>query len=298
MNSITFLCFYFGQFPEWADLYFETLKKNHTITFIFYTDCNFNNFKSPNIIFKKVSKNQYIDLISKKLEISFNPQNPYKFCDIRPMLGFIHYEDIKTSDFYGYLDQDLLLSDIRSFYTDSLLSKYDVFSTHENVLSDHLALFRNNRFNREMYKKIGGWKEKLQSDECIGIGEYNLTQSYIRHLANYNRLSPLKKIFKYKPRLYFKEQYSTPFTPIPWTDKTINSDQPDTWYYKDGQITNNRDIGKSFMYIHFMNFKSSKYRHDKTLAPWEGKDKICFAKKEDLKQCIIINNIGINKLHE
>lgn len=45
MNSITILIPYFGIFPEWAPLYFETLKRNHPINFFFYTDYNIENLQ-------------------------------------------------------------------------------------------------------------------------------------------------------------------------------------------------------------------------------------------------------------
>ncbi len=296
MKSITILCFYFGKFSEWAPLYFETLKRNSTIKFIFYTDCDHSAFEAPNIVFNKISFEEYVQLACEKINIAFNPANTYKLCDLRPLLATIHFNDIKNSDFYGYADQDLFFGDIRSFYTDKILSKYDVFSTHEKLISDHFALFRNNEFNRNMFKEIGGWKEKLESPFCVGIGEEYLMRAY-------NNIINKKRFIQYKPikwwheltgaKFYFKEQFTTPFTKIPWIDGTIDSNQPDIWYYKNGIITNNRDGERSFMYIHFMNFKSSKYRHDGTKAPWEGHAKICFAKPDDMKSGIMINCNGI-----
>jgi hypothetical protein len=48
------------------------------------------------------------------------------------------------------------------------------------------------------------------------------------------------------------------------------------------------------MYIHFMNFKSSQWRHDGTKAPWEGKKQICFASvKEMVNIGLKINSEGI-----
>ena len=151
MKSMTIICFYFGKFPEWAPLYFETLKCNSSIKFIFYTDCDYSTFEAPNIVFNKISFNEYVQLAREKINVSFNPENTYKLCDLRPLLATIHYHDIKDSDFYGYADLDLFFGDIRSFYTDKILSKYDVLSTHEKIISDHFALFRNTDYNRNMY---------------------------------------------------------------------------------------------------------------------------------------------------
>ena len=92
------------------------------------------------------------------------------------------------------------------------------------------------------------------------------------------------------------EQYTTPFTSIPWIDASVNSHQPDEWFYKDGDITNSRDGQRKFIYLHFMNFKSSTYRHDGTKAPWEGLQSICFVSVVDMKKGIKIDNLGINKI--
>jgi hypothetical protein len=91
------------------------------------------------------------------------------------------------------------------------------------------------------------------------------------------------------------EQYTTPFLPIKWIDGTQNSEQPSTWFYNQGVVTNDRDQS-NFIYIHFMNFKSSQWRHDGTKAPWEGKEKICFATVADITSGINIDVNGINPL--
>lgn len=296
MKSIVFICFYFGKFPEWFELYFETLRLNSTIDFVFYTDCDYEEFSSSNVIFNKISYEDYVFKVIHKTGIDFTPANPYKLCDFRPLLATIHNEDIKDYDFYGYADLDLIFGDIRSFYTDELLNKYDVLSTHAHTLSDHCVLFRNIDLNINMYKQIGGWAEKLASPHCVGIGEDNLFQAYQKYELNqFKRFRGFYKyIYKFRGlKLYLKEQYTTPFTPIPWINGEINESQPSSWFYKDGNITNSRDKNRNFLYLHFMNFKSSKYRHDGSIAPWEGLGKVCYASKSDMIKGLSINDKGI-----
>lgn len=300
--SIILLIPYFGAFPEWAPLYFETLRKNSTIHFLFYTDCDTNGFEAPNISFKKIAFEDYLRFVNEKLSVPFSPANYYKLCDLRPFFGLVHYDDIKDFEFFGWTDMDILFGDIRSFYTNDVLSKFDVLSTHQIRISGHLALFRNTAKNRKMYKKIYDWKNKLQDPFFVGIDEHGITNAYTMTIfdkfnekfhVNINNFIT-RKIKKWKVRkLYLKEQYTTPFTAIPWIDGSLHSNQPNEWYYRDGVITNNRDKNRSFMYLHLMNFKSSLWRHDGTKAPWEGKDKICYATVEDMKHGIVINQQGI-----
>jgi hypothetical protein len=303
MKKITILIPYFGKFPEWSDLYFETIRRNPTINFIFYTDCDFEKYKNiKNCDFKEITFQEYIENARKAINLDFSPANAYKLCDFRPLYATIHYEDIKDSDFYGWTDMDLLFGDIRSFYTDEILSNYDVISTHEIRISGHFAVFRNTKRNRNTYKKIYSWKDKLKHPYFVGNDEHGLTNAYTMTVFDKfnekfnkqidNRITGYLKKRK-KRKLYLREQYTTPFTTIPWIDDTTNSEQPETWFYKDGTITNSRDGSRSFIYIHFMNFKNSQYRHDKTKAPWEGKDKICFANIKDMESGIVVNPKGI-----
>lgn len=302
MKTISILIPYFGKFPEWFPLFFETLKRNSTINFIFYTDCDESNFSAPNVKFKKMSFSEYLDFVSQKLGFEFKTSYAYKLCDLRPFYAQIHYDDIKDYDFYGWTDLDLFFGDIRSFYTDDLLNKFDVFSTHGKRLSGHFSLFRNTIKNRMMYKRIYRRKEYLLEKEYMRLDENGLTNAYVMTIFdkinekfNLSLNNFFTKLFssRLKKYLYMKEQYTTPFTPIPWLDGSINSNQPDIWYYIDGKITNNRDGEREFMYLHFMNFKSSQWRHDGTKAPWEGNTKISYAKVSDMNKGIIISEKGI-----
>lgn len=303
-KSIVILIPYFGKFPEWSDLFFETLKTNSTIDFYFITDCDIERYQAPNIKYQKLSFENYIALVNEKGVLNFKPQNAYKLCDLRPLFGYIHEDIFKNYDFYGWADMDIIFGDIRSFYTDNILSKYEVLSTHENRLSGHFSLFKNTVKNRIIYKEIYRWKEALMNPEFVGIDEHGLTNAYtmtifdkVNEKFNWNIENFITRFFsKLKmKKLYMKEQYTTPFTDIPWTDGTTNSNQPEVWFYKNGIITNTRNKEKEFIYLHFMNFKSSLWRHDGTKAPWEGQPKICTAKASDMEMGIIIDCKGIGK---
>ncbi len=307
MNSIALLIPYFGKFPEWAPLYFDTIRRNPTVDFIFYTDCDTEGYNFPNVYFKKISFEAYIQMARKKAGVDFKPANPYKLCDLRPLYPIIHYEDIKDYNFYGWADMDLLFGDIRSFYNDNILNKYDVLSTHANRISGHMALFRNTIKNRNMYKKIYDWRNKLAYPHFVGIDEHGITNAYCMTVIDKfnekfntqlnNQLFRWLKSRKTR-RLYLVEQYTTPFFSREWIDGSRYDEQPDTWFYKDGHITNSRDKNRNFIYIHFMNFKNSQYRHDGTPAPWENLKNVCFATPQDMVNGLKIDRKGIYPINE
>jgi len=244
-------------------------------------------------------------LVNKRIKKQFNPANPYKLCDLRPLYPSIHYDEIKKYDFYGWTDMDILFGDIRSFYTNEILSRYNVLSTHEIRVSGHFALFRNTWKNRHLYKKIYDWENELAKPYFVGLDEHGVTNALM--MTYFDKMNEkmgwnidvfiTRWFSRFKKRkLFMVEQYTTPFISIPWIDGSVNSHQPDEWYYKDGKITNSRDGARNFIYLHFMNFKNSQWRHDGTKAPWEGKEKICFANVTNLTKGICINNYGITNL--
>jgi len=301
-HSIAVVIPYFGQWEEWVDLFFETVRRNDTIDFVLFTDCDTTGISAPNVRVHAMSIEQYVELVNERIGVRFTPANAYKLCDLRPLFGHIHEAEFRGYDFYGWCDVDLLFGDVRQFYTDAVLSRYDVLSTHEHRISGHFALFRNNRRNRRMYRHIYAWQDALERTEFVGIDEHGITNAYLMTVFDrfnekfgMNVANPLTRALAHRRRrrLFMKEQYTTPFLPRPWLDGSRDSAQPDEWYYRDGHITNNRDGDREFIYIHFMNFKSSRWRHDGTPAPWESLDHVCGATAQDMKRGIVINASGI-----
>jgi len=301
-NSIIIFIPYFGKWPEWIELFFHSLELNSSVDFHFFTDCDNSVFSSPNLFFHDMSFESYVAKAEEKIGVSINILNAYKICDLRPMFGIIHSEIIENYDFYGWCDIDLLFGDIRSFYSCELLHKYEVFSTHSDRISGHFALFKNTNANKKKYLNIYDWKAVLKDPKFVGIDEIGITKAYtmtifdkINEKFNFSFNNFITRHFKNKrlKKLYLVEQFTTPFTPIKWIDDSINSDQPSVWYYQQGNVTNNRDLDRNFIYIHFMNFKSSQWRHDGTKAPWEKKQKVYFVSNDQLNEKIEISPNGV-----
>ena len=120
-----------------------------------------------------------------------------------------------------------------------------------------------------MYRHIYDWENKISDPRFVGIDEHGITNAYTMTLVDKanekfgwnidNALSRSLKRQRLKC-LYLKEQYTTPFTVIPWLDGTVNSDHPDVWNYIDGNVSNERDGDRSFIYLHLMNFLNSRWR--------------------------------------
>lgn len=269
---------YFGKWPEWVDLFFYSCMQNSEIDFLIYTDCEKPKIleSSSNVHYKEISFDDYSNFVSHRLKIDFHPQNPYKICGLRPFFGFVHQDDIKDYDFWGFGDVDLVLGDIKKFYSDALLEKHDVLSTHADHISGHFTILRNTEKYRNICFNIKDWKDILESEKIHGLDEGDFTYvlfpalkyiQYIRriirkttnwkgeHKFYANLIFGLRYFFHYKKELYFKEQYTTPYL----YDSEIHAKNNETeWIYKDGKIYNEK-TKKEHIYFHFMFYKKNLF---------------------------------------
>ncbi|MCX4026104.1 hypothetical protein H0A36_11260 [Endozoicomonas sp. SM1973] len=268
-KSIAIIIPYFGQWPEWIDLYIESCKYNPTIDWIFFSDCGPPQNKADNITIHHMSFNDYKQYISKKLEINFSCCQPYKLCDLKPSYGYIHEDILTNYDYYGFGDIDVIYGDIRQFYTEKVLT-HNCISSHWDRVSGHLALFKNTELNRNAFRKIKNWQQLMGNENHFGIDESKLSKIYLRHKKYPDWLRKAYGFFSpYQKNCYFKEQYSTILTDKPWIDGTL--DHPEVWFWKNGKLTNNKDADREFLYLHFMNWKSSMWLPEKhgNKAAWE-----------------------------
>ena len=280
-NKIGIIIAFFGEWPVWYDLFMHSVKKNESIDFIFFTDCPLPSNFAANIKYNFISFQDYCNLVSKRLGIQFNPTNNYKLCDLKPFLGFIHKDILIKYDFWGYCDVDMVLGNILDFYNDDLLEKYDVFSTHNDRLSGHFAVIRNNEKYTGLCFKIKNWKNKLWDIKHYGLDESDFSnlifpesrfirKFYMRIMMKilhwktawelyYSLFPTLGFILRlHKRRLYFKEQHTTP---ILATDGKLYKYESDTWFYNNGRVYNNR-VNKDYIYLHFMILKKNIFRED------------------------------------
>jgi hypothetical protein len=270
---------YFGKFPEWVNLYFHSCEKNSFIDFYFFTDCEIPKEHATNLHFQQISFADYCRSVSEKLQINFCPKSAYKLCDLKPFYGYIHSDILEKYDFWGFGDVDVIWGDISKFYTEEILREHDVFSTHADRISGHLAIIRNTQKYRELCLKIENWQEKLNNSQNYALDENDFSLSVypaskyikktyakiIRKIFNwrdawviYYRIMPILNFFFAPRKLYFKEQFTTP---ILGNDGLTYKHDSDTWFYENGKIVNAKN-GKEYIYLHFMIFKKNNFRTD------------------------------------
>jgi hypothetical protein len=254
---------YFGRWPEWFDLFVESCKWNPGVRWRFYTDCGEPENKADNVDYVHLSFDDYKALVRERLGVAFNPPDPYKLCDVRPCLAHLHERDIGGYPFFGYGDIDVVYGNIRSFYTEELLARFDVFSTHPERLSGHFAVLRNTRHNRRAFENIYGYRSLLERQDNLGLDEVPFASAL--RPRGFGRI--VSYLAPRRGRPLFVERYSTVLSPRGWHDGTMN--YPQKWFWRNGRLTNERDGGREFLYLHFMRWKSERWMPE-TPAPGEG----------------------------
>lgn len=240
---IAILIPYFGDWPVWMNFFIESCRWNGGIDWILFNDRPPPENRPPNVHYERTSFVDYREQLSDALGVKVGAEDPYKLCDLRPALGYVHAAMLAKYDFVGFGDLDVIYGDIRSFYDDDLLSDYDLFSTHADRISGHLCLMRNREDVVTAFREVRGWKEAFTRRDNVTFDErafYNL------FTGRNGRLLPSKA--PPSIRCYFREAYSTP---TPTTDMR--------WFWEKGRLTNEYYPYHPFLYLHFMNWHSSRW---------------------------------------
>lgn len=171
-NSICLIVPYFGRFPNYFDMWLYSCGRNRSVSFLLISNNERPENLPDNFIYIKEDFAATVARFQRCFDFPICLDSPYKFCDFRPAFGEVFAEELRGFDFWGFVDVDLILGNIRKWLTDDLLASYDKFYVH-----GHLTVFRNteelNLLYRNMdYKKVFSASYPFHFDEGGGISEY------------------------------------------------------------------------------------------------------------------------------
>jgi hypothetical protein len=259
---------WFGPWPEWMNFFIESCRWNAEIDWLIFTDQDPPENLAPNVRYRKTSFAEQKARIGEKTGIDLTAFAPYKLCDFKPCLGYVFDEDTEGYRNYGHCDIDLIFGNIRAFYTDEVLAKYEVLSTDASLLSGHLAVLRNTPFNKLAFRRIRHWRRKASDPKYQGLDEYRFGKVFARP-------SLWRRLTERRPRVLFEDRYTTPMTRRTWIDGTF--DFPTRWFWREGRLTAEGHTDREFIYLHFMNWKSSTthvLRNGARAAPWLALERV------------------------
>lgn len=282
---------YFGDWPPWIDFFVESCRSNRTIDWFLFSDCEPPRNRARNVRHVRIGFDEYKQVLSAALDIPVRADAPYKLCDVRPALAFVHSDLVRSYDFVGFGDLDVIYGDLRAFWDDATLDQHDLFSSHPDRVSGHLCLMRNREDIVGAFRRARGWKQAFQSKDYLNFDErafFNLFRGLKGRLRRGLGLESC--------RCFFREAYSTPAP----TDRM-------RWFWRNGRLTNEFYPHHPFMYLHFMSWHSNRWfssqpgvRADSP-APWSLLDQIVRTEWRDARENgFMISPAGIEpiRLHE
>lgn len=170
MKKIVFIIPYFGHFNNYFDIWLNSCANNPTIDWLIFTDCKDKHNYPQNVKVIYTTFNEIRTHFQSFYDFPISLEKPYKLCDYRPAYGEIFYEYIKDYDFWGYCDTDLIWGDLRTFFIDEILSKYDKIGNR-----GHCCLLRNTKEMRKAYRyntsDIVTYKNAFSSDLAFCFDE-------------------------------------------------------------------------------------------------------------------------------
>lgn len=277
--SIRFVIPYFGRWPFWISFYLESCRRNPDIDWLFFTDCGIPDNPPDNVHFVEMSYQAYCQLVSARLGIEFYPEQPYKLCDIKPALGYIHADRLEDVDFWAFGDIDVVYGDLRRYFTVERLAAKDLLATHHRRVSGHLCLLRNTATMREAFMRIPRWRERYADSTHQALDEGAFSRLFIRHKNWPDALRLfVAKFNAWSRRSEFIESHST-FTLLADGHRVV----PQRWFLRDGRLTNSEMGDTELPYLHFLVWKN---QHWKTHPPESllGPDRLALSENWEVSE--------------
>lgn len=273
-NKFVTIIPFFGKWPFWMDFFLLGAEKNPQFDWLFHTDCGIPDHAPGNVRFVETTFEDYQQKVRDTLHVDYYPDRSYKLCDIKPMLGLIHQDEISNYDYWGFGDIDLVHGQIKPF-VDQYLPKYKILALMAKRICGHMTFIANEPYFTEGFRQTPNWQGMLEDNQHFSITERKYTKVFLKHRRFPVWLSkllyPTNKLLRHT---YFIEAFTTPNAGIDWSHL---GGFPTQWYWKNGQISNDLGIVQP-PYFHFMNWKTlwkdeplSQYRHvDYQQAKEEG----------------------------
>ena len=246
-NKVVIIGVYFGNLPNYFELWRLSAVKNTGVDFLIITDQeNIEISNNINVISMDISCMKA--LASEKLGISnISLDKPYKCCDFKPVYGVIFEDYIKGYDYWGHCDFDMIFGDLTGFF-----NKYDLYSYDKFLALGHLTMYRNTTEVLNRYKCKGAlvdYRTVFTSNENFAFDEYEgITRIYIKNHYSHFTKRVFSDIASVHKRYRDIEQY--PY------DRKAKNRKMQIYYWENGHVFRKSFEGKKefrdeYIYIHF-----------------------------------------------
>ena len=270
MNKIALVICYMGTFPNYFQLFLDSAVRNPDVDFYIFNDKTEKINVSHNVKIIPLSLDEFNKLASSKLEIPIRvtPSQSFKICDIRPAFGVIFEDYLRSYDFWGYCDIDIIFGKVTNFITPEVLSRHDVITVEETHLAGHFTLFRNSGITVDLFRETEDYKKVFGDincaywfdESCGRFGRYYPIQELIDSAQTVSMYDIVMELSKKKQLRLFKK-YIIREHPDPFKFVYRDGIFEDSNVYlgldeNDRKLFKEIDTKEQFMYFHLYYVKS------------------------------------------
>ena len=170
-HSVKLITIWSGPLPGYLPIYFGTVNKNPTIDFIFVADSPEPGPLPKNIQWIEMSFPGLLGYFGENIGCNVSGAIPFKMCDFKPAFGDAFKDVLNDCDFWGHIDCDVVLGDLRFFLSQDRLENYDIlFFKGHGFIHGPLTLWRNSSYVNQLYQR-SPWQEIFKSDQYVGFDE-------------------------------------------------------------------------------------------------------------------------------
>lgn len=263
MKSICYVVPYFGKLPDSFSLWLMSCRHNPSVNWILFTDDKTEYDYPENVRVYYCTFDRIRERIQSHFDFPIVLDRGWKLCDYKIAYGEIFAKELEGYDFWGNCDVDLMWGDIRKFYTDELLEKYDKIG-----FLAHSTLYRNTPEVNLRYREIveGEMDYITAFSEAAGhaFDEVGIEAIYNHLGIEYYKEINFANLTKYETKFHLDL--------MPEEEEYKNDRQVFTW--DNGKILrhyldNDKIITEEYMYIHFwcrpMSYKVNDFSKNKYL---------------------------------
>lgn len=195
MKKACFIVPYFGQFPNYFQLFLRSCSINKDYQWLIITD-NKEKYSYPKNVKKiDMSFQQLREKFQDKFDFSICLNTPRKLCDYKPAYGYIFEDYIHDYPYWGHCDIDTIIGKLNDFLPELISKKYDkIFTLGHFVL--YKNTFENNRIFMKQFQGRKLYKESFTTDKITVFDE------------TYGNKNNVNSIFISNKKEVFQEDYS------------------------------------------------------------------------------------------
>lgn len=256
-NKACIIICYFGRLPDWFHYWLKSAELSG-LDFLLVTDADLATYNAPNNL--KIVNTSFSELIAKFSRIAAFEKpavhlDPYKLCDFKPMYGEAFNNEISEYSHWGFGDVDLIFGNVFKASSQNLLD-YDFVSFMPDRASGHLCLIRNTPSLKSSWRMIPNFPDLVFSPNHKGLDEHQWSGVFIPRSFRQRITHFCRRLNGFNPKVYAVNHGVTPHSNQPWL--TGDHNYPTRFEWNNGEVIS--DDGYKLPYIHFMNWKSNKWR--------------------------------------